>query len=116
MFDAMYKTASFKNFKPERFLSQGSIEINGKEVPYKTVCEDNVFYNNAGKPIASIFSYTYIRTDVKDQKDRPVIFGFNGNNQVNGKHKKGDAPCSDIFSNKSIRLPNAVPMNRHLIG
>ena len=78
MFDAMYKTASFENFKPERFLSQGSIEINGKEVPYKTVCEDNVFYNNAGKPIASIFSYTYIRTDVKDQKDRPVIFGFNG--------------------------------------
>lgn len=55
MFDAMYKTASFENFKPERFLSQGSIEINGKEVPYKTVCEDNVFYNNAGKPIASIF-------------------------------------------------------------
>lgn len=78
MFDAMYKTASFENFKPERFLSQGSIEINGKEVPYKTVCEDNVFYKNAGKPIASIFSYTYIRTDVKDQKDRPVIFGFNG--------------------------------------
>ena len=78
MFDAMYKTASFENFKPERFLSQGSIEINGKEVPYQTVCEDNVFYNNAGKPIASIFSYSYIRTDVKDRKNRPVIFGFNG--------------------------------------
>lgn len=37
MFDAMYKTVSFENFKPERFLSQGSIEINGKEVPYQTV-------------------------------------------------------------------------------
>lgn len=55
MFDAMYKTASFENFKPERFLSQGSIEINGKEVPYQTVCEDNVFYNNAGKTYCKHF-------------------------------------------------------------
>lgn len=78
MFDAMYKTASFENFKPARFLSRGSVEVNGSQIPYETVCEDNVFYNNAGKPIASIFSYSYIRTDVQNRNSRPVIFGFNG--------------------------------------
>ena len=78
MFDAMYKTESLENFKPARFVSQGSVEVNGTVIPYETICEDNVFYNNAGKPLASIFSYSYIRSDVKDRSRRPVIFGFNG--------------------------------------
>ena len=47
-------------------------------VPYHTVSEDNVFYTTDGKPIASIFSYSYFRKDVEDTSTRPVIFGFNG--------------------------------------
>lgn len=65
-------------FTPSRFTSEGTITLRGVKVPYKTVCEDNVFYDNDGKPIASIFSYSYFRSDVEDTKSRPVIFAFNG--------------------------------------
>ncbi len=65
-------------FKPSRFTGEGSITLRGKEIPYHTVSEDNVFYDDEGEPIASIFSYSYFRSDVEDTKSRPVIFGFNG--------------------------------------
>ena len=65
-------------FKPARFEANGKITLRGKEIPYHTVSEDNVFYNKDGKPIASIFSYSYFRTDVEDTTNRPVIFGYNG--------------------------------------
>ena len=76
----MYRTETMKpdEFKPARFESSGRIILNGMEVPYHTVSEDNVFYNKDGKPIASIFSYSYFRSDVQDTSHRPVIFGYNG--------------------------------------
>ena len=76
----MYRTETIKadDFKPARFESSGRIILNGAEVSYKTVCEDNVFYNKDGKPIASIFSYSYFRSDVDDNTHRPVIFAYNG--------------------------------------
>lgn len=76
----MYKTENFKAdlFKPARFEAKGSITLNGQEIPYHTVAEDNVFYDVSGKPIATIFSYSYFRGDVENTADRPVIFGFNG--------------------------------------
>ena len=76
----MYRTESFKadEFKPARFETDNKITLNGKEIPYHTVSEDNVFYNKDGKPIASIFSYSYFRSDVEDTSNRPVIFAYNG--------------------------------------
>ena len=76
----MYRTENFKadTFTPAHFESEHEITLNGKRIPYKTISEDNVFYNNEGKPIASIFSYSYIRSDVKDYSKRPVIFAYNG--------------------------------------
>ncbi len=65
-------------FAPSRFTSEGSIELRGQKVPYHTVSEDNVFYDDQGKPMASIFSYSYFRSDVQDARSRPVLFGFNG--------------------------------------
>ncbi len=65
-------------FTPSRFTGEGSITLRGVNVPYHTVSEDNVFYDDDGKPIASIFSYSYFRSDVEDVKSRPVLFGFNG--------------------------------------
>ncbi len=65
-------------FTPSRFTGEGSITLRGKEIPYHTVSEDNVFYDDDGKAIASIFSYSYFRSDVEDVKNRPVLFGFNG--------------------------------------
>lgn len=76
----MYKTENFKadDFKPARFESQGKITLHGEEVSYHTVSEDNVFYSPEGKPLASIFSYSYFKDGVEDTRNRPVIFGYNG--------------------------------------
>ena len=65
-------------FVPSRFEGKGRITLRGVEVPFHTVSEDNVFYDDEGKPIASIFSYSYFRSDVEDVDSRPVIFAFNG--------------------------------------
>ena len=77
---AMYTTEKITadTFEPARFEADGELELNGKVIPYHTVSEDNVFYGKDGKPIASIFSYSYFRSDVEDRSSRPVIFGFNG--------------------------------------
>ena len=76
----MYTTQNFKadTFKPARFEADGTTVLGGVTIPYHTVCEDNVFYDNTGKPIASIFSYSYFRSDVTDAASRPVIFAYNG--------------------------------------
>lgn len=75
----MYNTEKFdqKTFEPKRFESDGELVLHGEKIKYHTVSEDNVFYEN-GNPIASIFSYSYFRSDVKDVTNRPVIFAFNG--------------------------------------
>lgn len=65
-------------FTPSRFTGEGNITLRGVNVPYRTISEDNVFYDDDGKPLASIFSYSYFRSDVEDVKNRPVLFGFNG--------------------------------------
>ena len=76
----MYRMENFKpdTFQPTRFESNHIITLNGDDIPYHSVCEDNVFYNSEGKPIASIYSYSYFRSDIKDTRERPVIFAYNG--------------------------------------
>ena len=71
----MYNTASFS---PARFTAGGALVLGGQRVAYETVCEDNVFYGEDGRPIATIFSYSYFRTGIQDPARRPVLFCFNG--------------------------------------
>lgn len=61
-----------------RFESKGSIVLNGTTIPYRTVCEDNFFVDEDGKPTATIFSYAYFRDDIEDASTRPVVFAYNG--------------------------------------
>ena len=75
----MYKTEKFDaaTFTPKKFESDHTITLRGNEIAYHTVCEDNVFYDNAGKAIATLFSYSYFnKTDTNP--NRPVIFAYNG--------------------------------------
>ena len=61
------------------FHADHTVTIGGQIIPYHTICEDNYFYDDeTGKPVASIFSYSYLRTDVADASRRPVIFAYNG--------------------------------------
>ena len=71
----MYNTDAFS---PACFHGGGSLRLHGQEITYETVCEDNVFYDETGKPLATIFSYSYFRTNVKNRSSRPVLFCFNG--------------------------------------
>ena len=76
----MYQTDSLQAqaFQPARFESEHTICLHGQTVSYKTVSEDNPFYDSEGKAIASLFSYSYLRTDVTDTEKRPVLFCYNG--------------------------------------
>lgn len=61
-----------------KFESDHVLHKNGKEIPYHTVCEDNFFYDEEGKAVATIYSYAYFRSDVKEPAKRPVLFAYNG--------------------------------------
>lgn len=69
-----------KPFEPARFCTEGSVTIEGKEIAYKVISEDNVLMSEGGEPAGSIFTYSYFRTDVDAEtaKERPVLFAFNG--------------------------------------
>ena len=100
----MYKTEKFDaaSFEPKRFESDHTITLRGKEIKYHTVCEDNVFYDDAGKPIATLFSYSYFNKSDKNP-NRPVIFGYNG----------GPGSCSmyvhaGFFGTKRVKYEDPV--------
>lgn len=59
------------------FETEGVAKIHGQDIPYKAICEDVVFEDLTGKPLASIFTYSYFRTDV-ETSNRPVAFSWNG--------------------------------------
>ena len=70
---------------PERMLpaesavnSTGSVNIKGKQVPYKVTAGTQPVYNAEGKTIASLFYTLYERTDVNDKTKRPFVMSFNG--------------------------------------
>ena len=65
-------------FEPGVYESSGTVKIDGKKIPYKTVCQDNVLYDEQGEAIGSMFTYSYFRSDVDDTSNRPVFFCFNG--------------------------------------
>ena len=65
-------------FSAETFESTGEVTINGKKIPYTTIAQDNVMYDEQGTALGSMFTYSYFRSDVTDTEKRPVIFFFNG--------------------------------------
>ena len=76
-----YKTEAQKasTFSPTRFEADAHLMLrSGEEISYHTVSEDNVFYDDEGNAVASIYSYSYFRTVVANVEKRPELFGFNG--------------------------------------
>lgn len=60
-----------------RSVTGHEMTIRGKKVRYQAVAGDTYLYDLAGNVTASIFSFTYQRTDLNDA-NRPVLFIFNG--------------------------------------
>ena len=65
-------------FTPSVYESTGTVTISGKEIPFKTTCQDNVLYDEQGQAAGSMFTYSYFRSDIDDVTNRPVLFLFNG--------------------------------------
>lgn len=62
----------------EPVTRESSVMIDGKKVPYKVTTGKMLLKDDEGKPRASIFSVSYVRTDIQENAERPVMFAFNG--------------------------------------
>ena len=69
----------------ERFLpvdttitSTDEVTISGKLVPYSVTVGTQPVWGEEGKPIAALLYTYYRRSDVSDQRVRPLVFSFNG--------------------------------------
>ncbi|MFZ3264850.1 MAG: hypothetical protein WA172_12690 [Terriglobales bacterium] len=65
-------------FSPREFVTHHEGVFGGGKIRYTAIAGDTVLTNDAGVPTATIFSFSYIREDVKDHVARPVFFVFNG--------------------------------------
>ncbi|MDR3511836.1 MAG: hypothetical protein P4L73_09385 [Caulobacteraceae bacterium] len=63
---------------PARVVTHHHTSIGGRTVDYDAVGEPIVIETADGQPEASLYSFSYLRTDAPAAADRPVIFLFNG--------------------------------------
>lgn len=99
-------------FSPSVFKSSGVVTIAGQEIPYDTVCQDNLMYDEAGEEIGSMFSYSYFRSDVTDLNARPVMFLFNGGPGAGSLwlHAGIFGPLRMTFENpEAVNVPHTAP-------
>lgn len=64
--------------KEESSVTDHTVHIDGKSIPYKAIASTTLLKNEKGEPTAEIYSTAYIRSDVKDRSRRPIAFIFNG--------------------------------------
>jgi carboxypeptidase C (cathepsin A) len=62
---------------PRRFVTRHRMTIHGAPIAYVTTAGETYVTNATGEPIASFFSFSYVRDGVPDPR-RPVMFVFNG--------------------------------------
>ncbi|MCH2180911.1 MAG: hypothetical protein MK108_02805 [Mariniblastus sp.] len=60
-----------------RSVTQHQMQQGDQEISYRVIAGETYLRDSAGNVIGSIFSFSYLRTDV-DSQDRPVVFIFNG--------------------------------------
>ncbi|MDG3439292.1 S10 family peptidase [Nitrospirillum amazonense] len=63
---------------PRVFTSEHSGTFNGQKLRYTATVAETILTNPAGQKTASVFTTSYIRTDVPKGSVRPVVFVFNG--------------------------------------
>lgn len=64
--------------EPYRLEVEREGRFGGEDVDYRAVVAETILEDASGKPAASIVSVSYLRTDVRGDAERPVIFVFNG--------------------------------------
>lgn len=66
-----------KDYVGKEFRVDRQMTINGTDIRYTSISQDWIMTDDDGKDEVSFFTYSYLRTDLKD-KARPVLFAFNG--------------------------------------
>lgn len=64
--------------EPYRLEAEREGRFGGEAVEYRTIVAETFLGDDSGKPTASVVSISYLRTDLRGDADRPVIFVFNG--------------------------------------
>ncbi|MEM9233228.1 MAG: peptidase S10, partial [Pseudomonadota bacterium] len=64
--------------EPVRFESEGEVTIEGEAVAYTAIAGETFLRDETDEPIAAMFSISYLKKDVEDPAERPVMFVFNG--------------------------------------
>jgi carboxypeptidase C (cathepsin A) len=59
-------------------VTNHTVAINGKTVPYKATAGTLPVWDEEGKPIAGLFYTYYERTDIQNKDSRPLVISFNG--------------------------------------
>lgn len=68
-----------RNIVPESsVITNHTVTIKGKTVPYKATTGTLPVWDEEGKPIAGLFYTYYERTDVSNNESRPLVISFNG--------------------------------------
>ncbi|MFT4095413.1 MAG: carboxypeptidase [Niabella sp.] len=66
-------------FNPDAVVvTNHTVTINGRQIPYKAVAGTLPVWDENGKAIAGLFFTYYERTDIKDKSTRPLTISFNG--------------------------------------
>ena len=60
------------------FVTTHVTQIGGHEIRYVATVEEFIVNNKAGHPALSLFTTSYVRSDVSLTASRPVVFLFNG--------------------------------------
>ncbi|MGD7654016.1 MAG: S10 family peptidase [Verrucomicrobiales bacterium] len=72
------KGAEAKRDTPDPVSKTASVTIDGETVSYTATAGSLDLKKSDGKENASIFHVSYVRNDVENPQDRPVMFAFNG--------------------------------------
>ncbi|RWU06528.1 S10 family peptidase [Pedobacter chitinilyticus] len=68
-----------RNIVPESaVVTNHTVTINGKAVPYKATAGTLPVWDEEGKTLAGLFYTYYERTDVSNKDSRPLVISFNG--------------------------------------
>jgi carboxypeptidase C (cathepsin A) len=76
---ARMPSTSSRTIVPESsVITNHTVTIRGKSVPYKATTGTLPVWDEEGKPIAGLFYTYYERSDVQNRENRPLVISFNG--------------------------------------
>ena len=86
-----------------KFEKEHEAVIGCNKISYKSRSEDYPIYGKDGTLIGTMFTYTYIRTDVESSENRPVLFAYNG-----GPGSSSIWIHAGLMAPKRVKLENPV--------